>query len=286
MKYSALIGNPTNHSVSYLLYKELAVAANVPDFYEHIRINIERDELEKSILAFKTLHFIGLNVTLPHKLAVTKYLDKVDPVVDLIGAVNTIKLADTATGYNTDWIGVFKSIERFSNQATLVNATILGSGGAARAAIYACRQLGIKQINVLYRDMTSPKTVDLNKNAQKLGVTLQPYTRLCESFNASQLIVNATSAGMVGNDPLPFDLNKIKDDSFEGKVFMDAVFNPLKTPLLRHFKMHGAITIDGLWMMIYQGVGALSIWLDREISVSDVDLERIHSLLKKELQNA
>jgi shikimate dehydrogenase len=286
MKYSALIGNPTNHSVSYLLYKELAACADIDDFYEHIRINVSDKELEQSIKALRTLHFIGLNVTLPHKLAVIEYLDEIDAVVETIGAVNTIKLGQKTIGYNTDWMGIEKSVRQFGKQATYETATILGSGGAARAAIYACKQLGAKNINVLYRNKNSPKTTDLSQQAEKLGVTLKPYTHIEESVEASQLIINATSAGMIGKEPLPFDLGEISNTVLTNKVFLDAVFNPLDTPLLEYFKTSGAITIDGLWMMIYQGVGALSIWLDKELHITCTDLQRIHSLLKKELHNA
>lgn len=285
MNYSALIGNPTDHSVSYVLYEELAKAAGLPGFYQHIRVNIVPDELAQSLEAFNALHFIGLNVTLPYKLAVIGHMDSLDPVVDELGAVNTIKLGKITIGYNTDWIGITESVKQFGNQSQYTSAIIFGTGGAARAAIYACKQLGLKNIHVLYRTEASENTRNLQEHSQRLGISLHPYSEVRELLNDTQLVINATSAGMVGKEALPFDLNLIEGVSVKNKVFLDAVFNPLHTPLLEYFETSDAITIDGLWMMIYQGVGALGIWFDREIQVKINDLKRIHDLMEKELRH-
>lgn len=285
MNYSALIGNPTDHSVSYVLYEELAKAAGLPEFYQHIRVNIAPNDLVRSLEAFNALHFIGLNVTLPYKMDVIEHLDELDAVVGDLGAVNTIKLGTATKGYNTDWIGIAESIKQFGNQEQLSSAVIFGTGGAARAAIYACKQLGIKDIHVLYRKKASENTRNLQERSKELGISLHSYAEAKSLLDASQLIINATSAGMVGKEALPFDLASIEGVSMDGKLFLDAVFNPLRTPLLQYFETKGAVTIDGLWMMIYQGVGALSIWFDTTIQASLDDLKRIHNLLEKELQH-
>lgn len=285
MNYSALIGNPTDHSVSYVLYKELSKAADLPDFYQHIRVNVEPGNLKQSIEAFNTLRFVGLNVTLPYKLDVIDYLDKLDPVVEDLGAVNTIKLGKTTIGYNTDWMGIAESVKQFGDQQAYPSAVIFGTGGAARAAVYAFKQLGVHDIHIVYRTEASANTQKLQEDSNKLGVSLHPYAEVRKLVEQSQLIINATSAGMVGKEALPFDTALLESISLEGKVFLDAVFNPLKTPLLEYFETNGATTIDGLWMMIYQGVGALGIWFDRKIRTDVNDLQKIHDLMEKELQH-
>jgi shikimate dehydrogenase len=285
MYYSALIGNPTGHSVSHILYEELAKAANLNDSYRHLKINVTEPGLKDALQAFKALNFIGLNVTLPHKLAVVPLLDQADEVVGEIGAVNTIKLGGTSTGYNTDWVGLYVPLRPLirDNDHT---ATILGSGGAARAAIYAAKQLKFSTINVVYRDEpNNDKTADLKARAAALGIKLHTYEDITALIGNSQLIINATSAGMVGKDKLPFDLKEITDVSLHNKVYFDAVFNPLETPLLAHFKRNGAQTIDGLWMMMHQGIAALEIWLDKKLSFTEEELRRIHARLAKELQH-
>lgn len=284
MNYSALIGNPTDHSVSYVLFQELAKAAGIPGFYQHIRVNIEPEELERSLDAFNTLRFLGLNVTLPYKLDVISCLDKLDPVIDELGAVNTIKLGDTTVGYNTDWIGITESVKQFGGGSNCSSAAVFGTGGAARAAIYACKQLGVEDVRVVYRLEASKNTRRLQKRSDDLGITLHPYSEVRSLVESSQLVINATSAGMIGKDALPFNLTAIEGVPLKGKMFLDAVFNPCRTPLLKYFEANGAVTIDGLWMMIYQGVAALGIWFDREIQVQTDDLQRIHDLMEKELQ--
>ncbi len=286
MKYSALIGDPTDHSVSHLMYRELARAAGIASPYEHIRLNVQRTELDASLRALNTLHFVGLNVTLPYKLDVIEHLDTFDPVIKVLGAVNTIKLGEKTQGFNTDWVGIAESIKKLGASDDYKTATIFGTGGAARAAIYACKQLGIDNIKIAYRADVSESTRKLREQSEELGVTLHPYSEVGSLIKNSQLVINATSAGMIGKDPLPFDLKLLQGASMAGKVFIDAVFNPLETPLLKYFQSEGATTIDGLWMMIHQGCASLSIWLDQKISVDQPELEKIHNMLEKELKNA
>jgi shikimate dehydrogenase len=286
MFYSALIGKPTKHSVSHVMYEMLAKAAHIDDPYKHIKIDVVEEELPKILLAFKELKFVGLNVTLPHKLAVINYIDDVDKDVIELGAVNTIKISNRIKGYNTDWLGIVTPIKRIVGKQKIENVTIFGTGGAARAAIYAAKNLGAKSIFVFFRDdKNDEKLQGIKNDEKKLVINLHNYSELNSYINKSQLIINATSAGMIGNDPLPFDINLISKINFNNKIFFDVVFNPLRTPLIDYFEKQGAITIDGLWMMIYQGIASLSIWLDQEITITRKCLEKIHKDLKKELNN-
>ncbi len=284
MYYSALIGYPTQHSISHDMYEELVKAAGLEEPYKHIKVDVEEKYLPKTLDAFKTLHFAGLNVTLPHKLAVIPLLDEVDEVVQELGAVNTIKFGNSTTGHNTDWLGIYKPIRKTGRAVDTV--TIFGSGGAARAAIYAAKRLGATGIHVLYRDESdNKKTLNLKERASELGISLHEYEQVSETVDKSDLVINATSAGMVGKDKLPFDTKKLDDLDVSNKIYFDVVFNPIDTPLLNYFKDRGALTVDGLWMMIHQGVAALETWLDKEIEIDEQDLERIHKKLLKELQN-
>jgi shikimate dehydrogenase len=282
MKFTALIGNPTGHSVSHVMYEELAKAALLGQPYKHIKIDVTDEDLAKTINALRELHFAGLNVTLPHKLSVIPLLDQVDEVVKELGAVNTIKFSDLTTGHNTDWVGIYKPVAAMGHEIKTI--TIFGTGGAARAAIYAAKRLGAHKIYVHYRnEEDNVKTDDLKKRVDALGIELHTYDKVRGNVEVSDLIINATSAGMVGKDRLPFDLAQLTNLNVSEKVYFDAVFNPLDTPLLRYFNERGAHTIDGLWMMIYQGIAALEIWLDRRIEIKDSLLKDIHNLLTKEL---
>jgi shikimate dehydrogenase len=286
MYYSALIGNSTTHSVSPLMYEEFAKTVLDGREYKHLKIDVSVDELANALLAFKTLKFIGVNVTLPHKMAVMNFIDEIDPIAIAVGAVNTITFTSKTIGHNTDWKGVYIPIQKYiaHKSYNLNKATILGSGGAARAAIYACRELNIKQINVVYREDANDKQLaDLKHNAKRHNIELFTYDQVGRLINDAQLVINGTSAGMVGNELTPFELTELENIDLTGKIFLDAVFNPINTPLLKYFKERNAYTIDGLWMMIYQGVCALSLWLGYSIDISEERLIEIHKLLEKEL---
>jgi shikimate dehydrogenase len=286
MQYSALIGNPTRHSISHMLFPALVEASKMSVFYQHLRMTVQLDALGHSIDAFSTLNYVGLNVTLPYKREVIKHLDMLDPIAEELGAVNTIKLGKKKIGFNTDWAGIANSLIQFGDSGCYTNATatIFGTGGTARAAIYACKQLGVKHINVLYRTPISENTRSLQNQSTSLGIALHPYTEVADLLNNSQLVINASAAGMVGKAPLPFPLENIKGVSLKEKIFIDAVFTPLHTRLFSYFELSGATVIDGLWMMIYQGMKALSIWLDCSLNIDFHELIKIHHLLKNELQ--
>lgn len=286
MYYSALIGNPTEHSVSHVLYEELLKAAGVTSTYKHIKVDVAPDRLKSAVASLCELKFCGISVTLPYKIDVMKHLSEIDNAAQELGAVNTIK-PGTLKGYNTDWIGIVKPLKKLLKSDVLNSeVTILGTGGAARAAVYAVKQMKAIKINVVYRqDQQDPKTIDLIENASSTGIQLHTYEGVSDLIQRSKLVFNATSAGMVGNDNAPFDLDDLAGLNLSGKVYFDAVFNPVATPLLTYFKDHGSKTIDGLWMMIYQGIEALSIWLEIDIAVTDLQLKAIHMTLIKELSN-
>ncbi|HVC36011.1 MAG TPA: shikimate dehydrogenase [Candidatus Dormibacteraeota bacterium] len=283
MYYSALIGQPTEHSVSHILYEELIKEAKIEVVYKHLKINIEVTKLEESLRAFETLQFSGLSVTLPHKLAIMQHLDEIDPVARALGAVNVVQLGQKRTGYNTDWIGIVESVRSHSKQQ-LNQAIIFGSGGAARAAIYAVKQLGCTEIYIFFRaHVVDPKTTDLMERQKDLGITMLPYENVATRLDNADIIINASSAGMLGNDLTPLPLTSFDGINVQSKIFLDAVFNPLETELISYFKKQGALTIDGLWMMIYQGIAALSIWLNKQIEIDHNRLCNVHGSLKKEL---
>lgn len=282
MYHSALIGQPTGHSVSDLMYEQLARAAGISERYVHLKLDLAESQLGEALKAFQRLGFKGINVTHPHKLCIMDYLDEVDQVASALGAVNTIKLTARSLGYNTDWLGIVTPLKERLPQVTLTRATILGSGGAARAAIYACKHLGIRHTTVLYRNASSQKTRELRDRQQTSGIAFDDYSHVGTAVENSQLIINTTPAGTIGEAPLPFDLSLLSHVSLSEKIYFEVVFNPPETPLAAHFKSRGAQTIDGLWMMLHQGIAALSLWLDREIILEKADLTKIYVTLYEE----
>ncbi len=294
MRYSALIGNPTEHSVSPLLFEWIAEHLPQPTEYKHLKVDIpQTSELSPALKAFQALKFCGLNVTLPYKLDVISILDKLDDSISSIGAVNTV-VFDTkknlSIGYNTDWYGIYRPLSAVIARYQKQKALIFGTGGTARAAIYAVLELGIKDVVVLYRIAESNRTKSLqNQFSDKTTIRFDVYEGIVQHIDTADIIINATSTGMVGQDAkTPFALDLLKNhEDFSRKIFFDCVFNPVNTPLASYFKSSGARTIDGLWMMIYQGLYAFTLWTGNDVlnTFTEDNLLMLHKLLQKRIQH-
>lgn len=280
-KYSALIGNPVAHSVSDIMFRELIHSAGFDCNYRHDKIKVLTNELKDTLELLSKKKYVGLNVTLPYKGSVMELIDELDLTAANIGAVNTIKInSNRLIGYNTDWIGLHKPI-LINSKKDNPAVCIFGTGGASRAAIYAARKIS-NNVYVLYRHYPniSDSTQDLLNKQKALKITLLPYYDVKEIVDKSDIIINTTSTGMKGNVvKSPFNLDLLKDVNMQEKLFIDAVFNPVETILLQFFSNNGAKIVDGLWMMLYQGILALSIWFDKDIDIKHSELIKIHKLL-------
>lgn len=291
MIYTALIGNPTEHSVSPTLFEWLSRNTKNTSEYRHIKINVlSESELERSFEALKVLNFIGINVTLPYKLAVSQFITYTDASAKEIGAINTVVFKkNEILGYNTDWYGIYAPIKHRLPNFLPKKAVILGSGGAARAAIYACLKLEADVVVVIHRTPDSPATASLKAQYENTTeVQFASYDDIVEHISSAQLIINATPTGMKNQATTPFDLTVLGDETrLEDRVFFDCVFNPVHTPLLDYFIEHGATTIDGLWMMLYQGLQAFALWTGQgvEVTLTEDALSELHELLEKEVSH-
>ena len=218
------------------------------------------EELEDAITGAYALGIRGLNVTIPHKTEVIKYLDYLDIAAGLIGAVNTIEFGNNgAVGHNTDGIGAVRAI----NEITSVKnkkVMILGAGGAARAVAFQILLSGAKTLVISNR--TIEKASELRDD---LVEKLEPDVKVTDlgheletELKNTDILVNTTPIGMYPNisqKPLV-----TADMMHEDLVVNDIVYNPLKTGLLDEAEKAGAKTISGVKMLIYQGVESFKIW--------------------------
>ncbi|TDD34752.1 shikimate dehydrogenase [Actinomadura sp. KC06] len=286
MTHAALIGDPVEHSVAPVLHTYLAGLSGTS--FQYLKIRISRKDLGPSVAALRLLGFAGCNVTLPHKEDVGRHIDRLEEPALRCGAVNTIVFTpNESVGTNTDWIGIEKSLVFFGHpeRAAGARAVILGSGGAARAAIYALQQLGYTKITVLYLEPPDAKTARLLGQSERLGIETRPYADLERAVEAGDLVCNMTSAGMAGMSRSPFDLSRLDGIDLAGKYFIDAVFNPVRTPLLQYFEQRGAVTVDGVWMTIFQGIPAFESWNSVKVRISKEQLYELHSVLVGEIDS-
>lgn len=245
-----LIGYPLGHSFSPAYFADKFRAAGVRGAYSLFPIK-SIDRLSELLQHHPELS--GLNVTVPYKQQVKKYLDNIDPSAAQIGAVNTIKITGhpggdkTLTGFNTDWIGFSKSLQPLLEKNTIGSALVLGTGGAAHAVAYALRQLGITPTFVSRRPAESELTPAIG------------YDDVTEQIIADNLlIVNTTPLGMSPDidkcPPVPYRFATPRH------IFYDLIYNPEETEFLKKAAAAGAVTKNGLEMLHLQADAAWEIW--------------------------
>ncbi len=237
--------------------------------------------------ATKNVRF-GYNVTLPYKRVIMPLLDDLSTEAKTIGAVNTVIFRNgEQVGCNTDWYGLYQSIKTFyKDYQSIDKITILGTGGASRAAIYAAKKLAAKVVVVYRANPLSTNSQEMMEESSELGIEMVPYDASVPAIRTSQCIIQTTSAGMIGtNTQFPFDdavLADLLKDIGSCNCYVDAVFNPVETPTLKLFK-NRAMTIDGLWMMIFQAIQALSFWSNKNLNFSTNALIRVHRQLMADI---
>ncbi len=255
-----LIGDPVEHSMSPVMHNAAFSETGVDFLYVPFRV--KKEELGKAIEGMRALNMRGLNVTIPHKVEVIRFLDKPDPLAEKIGAVNTIVNDDgSLTGYNTDASGFLQALLEKGTEPKGENVVLLGAGGAARAIsfILADRGAHLVVLNRLEefdwaRELASRLSEIFSQEVAALELN---RGNLAGVLNKAGILVNATSVGMNPNaDGTPVDAQLLR----KGLVVVDIVYNPIKTRLLREAELAGARTIAGLDMLVWQGALAFEKW--------------------------
>jgi shikimate dehydrogenase len=253
-----IIGDPVEHTLSPGMHNAAFDKLGLDHIY--VPFHVTAEELEDAINGAFALSIKGLNVTIPHKTEVIKYLDYLDIAAGLIGAVNTIEFGENgAIGHNTDGIGAVRAIEEV-NTVKNKKVMILGAGGAARAISFQILLSGAESLVISNR--TIEKASELRND---LVEKLEPDVKVTDlgdelekELMDTDILVNTTPIGMYPNisqKPLV-----TADMMHEGLIVNDIVYNPLKTGLIVEAEKAGAETISGVKMLMYQGVEAFKIW--------------------------
>ncbi len=247
-----VIGDPIGHSLSPLLHRTWLKETNITGRFQPLHTKSE--ELEKQIQKFKAdTDFVGANVTLPHKQRVVELVDEVTPIVKKTGAANLlIKKDQRLIAYNTDTKGFLQPLLQVLGKEEITGNTVLvfGAGGAARAVLIALALAGVRKITLCNRSDKRAKIVarELSMQLETTKIkTLSWQNRNTPEYQ-SDIIVNASSAGMTGFDPLDINLDFYK----KTKLVYDLVYRPVYTPLLRQAKKNRLLTLGGVDMLIAQ----------------------------------
>ncbi|AIQ45913.1 shikimate dehydrogenase [Paenibacillus sp. FSL R7-0273] len=258
-----VMGDPIAQSKSPLMHTAALKALGIPGAY--VPLHIAPGQLGEAVQAIRTLGFRGINVTIPHKIAVMEYLDRLDESALAGGAVNTIVNDNgVLTGYNTDGIGYVRSLKaEAAPELAGARILVLGAGGAARGVISALLQEN--PASVVIANRTADKAHELAASWQAAGsVTGVSMEEIAGIIPDSDIVINTTSVGMYPYpDELPLDPGLLH----KGLVVSDLIYNPLRTRLLEEGLKAGCSIHGGLGMFIYQGAYALEYWTGRAAPV-------------------
>ncbi|WP_372632380.1 shikimate dehydrogenase [Cohnella sp.] len=259
-----VIGDPIRHSKSPVMLNRAFRETGVNGAYAAFHVVPER--LEQAIAGVRGLGFRGLNVTIPHKVEVMKYLDEISEGARAAGAVNTIVNENgRLIGYNTDGIGYVRSLkEEAEPDLSGKTIVVLGAGGAARGILWALAQEGPAAVFVANR--TEARAAELAASfPAELGISAVPWNGLRSVAAEADVVINTTSVGMSPNvDALPMDPYWMRP----GAVASDLIYNPLKTAFLSGAEERGCRIHGGLGMFIYQGAYAFEYWTGQPAPVA------------------
>jgi len=259
-----IIGDPLTHSLSPVMqnaaFKELGVDAQYELF------PLQEDEVEKFFkdLKNKNSPIFGLNVTVPYKETVIKYLDKQSPLVQKIQAVNTIVINEKREliGFNTDAPGFLAHLKELKCATADSKIAILGAGGSTRAVLAALCMVPERPERIKIYNRTESRLRDLIKDlSERIELDIVEVAMSVDDLNLEEadLLINTTSLGMKRDDICLVDEGLLH----KNMLVYDIVYNPAQSKLLEMAKMKGARTSNGLGMLYYQGVLALQHWAEK-----------------------
>ena len=277
IKNFGIIGYPVGHSLSPQMYRAAFAAAGFVN-YNYIPLSIQAGKLFMAIEGIRGLGFRGVNVTIPHKTTISKYLDAIDSDAMVIGAVNTVvNDGGMLTGYNTDVYGFLAALREANFLPEDCHAIILGAGGAARAILWGLCKKKAEFITIGARNQ---------QKAQALANDFLPYGNVegfdwnSDSFKGflqtADILINTTPLGMFPNvdEMPPVDLNLLP----EGALVYDIIYNPNETKLLKKARELGFPTLSGLSMLLLQGKESYRLYTGE---IPDIDV--MEATLKKSL---
>lgn len=271
-----IIGYPLGHSISAVIQKAGLKSIGLEGSYDVMETPPE--DLINRIKFIKTNGYNGFNVTIPLKVPMSLFLDDIDDYANIAGCVNTVKVGDDKSffGYNTDIYGFKKAIPETINLAGK-NASILGTGGASRAAVVGLAEKGVKEIDFYTRNIINSRQTLEYVRAKFPEINFNVYQiQNIRSLEATSIVVNATPIGMKGfmADQMPLektDMDKLNPET----LIYDIVYNPVKTVLIQEAQKRGLQTVGGLDMLIYQAERAIEIWTGKS---PDTKLMKIAAL--------
>ncbi len=279
-KILGIAGNPVLHSLSPLFQNYIIESLNLD--YIYVAFEVDENHFRSFIKGAEVIrNLVGLNITIPFKEEAYKCCDVLSAASKEIQVVNTIHFKDGKKyGYNTDIWGVINVIRDVLNISDMTEKTalVLGGGGGARAAIYGIKKLGGEKIYVVLK--SKKRETDLVRWAKdflNLELKIIEWGEINRIFKTEpiHLLINATPLGLQGEN-LPIDVKYVPPYC---KVF-DMAYSKNETPFVREAQNYQIDAVDGLYMLIYQGVESFKLWTGKT-----VETKSILDYLKRQIKN-
>lgn len=271
-KQLGVIGYPIEHSFSPQMHNFIARQLN--DDVVYSAFSVKPENLADAISGVRSLNIAGINVTAPHKIEVMKYLDEISPEAEILGSVNTVvNKNNVLTGYNTDSEGFYLSLVNAGFDVKGKNILIIGCGGVVMPILIRLIKENPKSVTLINRTKSKAEGIS-GKIYSATGYTVFTEVK-CEDFD---IIINTTTAGMKHlSDVLPWD----SIDGFSPEIYIkenvlavDMIYNPPCTKFLNLAKSKGCKIMNGLDMLIYQGIIAYELFTDQKLPNNMADLIR------------
>jgi len=283
-RYCAVYGHPVRHSASPAMHNAALTWMGLK--WRYLAFDVHPSHLGEALLGAKSMKFIGLNLTVPHKLLATRLVDALDPSAQQWGAVNTIRFegqdgagqwrplaefeAEDANeirsqGFNTDAEAVVQALRADLQLAVAgLRVLLLGAGGAGRVAALKLAAEGAAELWLFNRTQSKAQAVADEIQARFPG----PRVTVGYPSKGVDLVINATSLGLNADDALPLD-----ESAFplrNAAAVFDMIYRPAETQFLAQARLAGCRTANGLGMLLYQGARALEIWTGRPVPVKEM----------------
>lgn len=288
----AVLGHPIGHSLSPLLHNaalaELARTEPKWASWRYYRIDVRPEQLPRALALLRARGFLGLNLTVPHKVIAFDQVAAVDEAARPVGAVNTLlHETDGWRGFNTDGYGLSSALRAVLGlELRGARVLLLGAGGAARSAAVECLLRGCSALWIANRtrsrlagllELLRPLAGGTRIEGVELDSAGRPGSEASAGFAHTEglLVINATSAGLHPGDPPPLNLTAIARPS----AVYDMIYNPTKTTLLSNAESLRIPWANGLSMLVHQGAKALQIW-------TGVPIERIAPAMERSVAGA
>ena len=261
---AGVIGNSISHSKSPKLHQHWLRRYGIRG--EYVPLHVESENLESVIRSMPKMGFVGANVTIPHKVDVMQFADQISDRAILVGAANTLTFKEDGKIYadNTDGYGFMANLRQGAPDWDPKSgpAMVLGAGGACRAIIVALADAGVTEIFLTNRTRAKADALRAEFGAR---IQVVDWVQAGNVVEDAATLINTTSLGMTGQPELRVPLDGLRPDT----LVTDIVYSPLQTPLLAQAQAAGCRTIDGLGMLLHQGVPGFERWFGKRPEVDD-----------------